>query len=181
VEITVQEQSVSFRSKYEIETPGSCYYAQKALFSWPAKLRLWSSDNRTLATIQNHLSWFRSKYEFVLSDGRLFRFQCEKRWKRVFECRGGKENYRIYGHKELKYSVFQNDEQIAAFAKNRIVFGKGNRYEVSLNDDTDVIVIVCMVLAICTSEDDDNNATLTIDVGSVGPEERPFDERWQPS
>jgi hypothetical protein len=85
------------------------------------------------------------------------------------------------GIKGLRYSIFQGERQIAAFTKNRIVVGKGNQYEISLNDDADVIVIICIVLAINTSEDDDDNATVTIDVGSIGPEEKPFDERWQPS
>jgi uncharacterized protein YxjI len=181
MEVTIQERTLSFRSEYEIETPGSFYSAQKAIFSFPAKIKLQSSDKRILANIKGRFSFFRERYDFALSDGRVFHFWCEKRWKRVFDCKGDKDSYRLYGHKGLKYSIFQDDRQIAAFTKNRIVIGKGNQYEISLNDDADVIVIICMVLAINTSEDDDNNATVTIDVGSIGPEERPFDDRWQPS
>lgn len=181
MEITIQESCQSFRSEYEIETPSSCYSAQKAMFSFPAQIKLQSSDERTLATVQSRLSFFREKYDFTLSDGRFFRFWCEKRWKRVFDCEGDKASYRLYGHKGLKYSIFQDDHQIAAFAKNRVVFGKGNNYEISLNDDADVIVIICMVLAINSSENDDDDSSVTIDLGSIGPEEKPFDERWQPS
>jgi uncharacterized protein YxjI len=180
LEITIQERSLSFRSEYEIETPGSYYFAQKAIFSFPAKINLQSSDERILANIKGRFSFFRERYDFRLSDGRVFHFWCEKRWKRVFDCEGDKVSYRLYGHKGLRYSIFEDDRQIAAFAKNRVVIGKGNQYEISLNDDADCIVIICMVLAVNTSEDDDNG-TVTIDVGSVGPEERPFDERWQPS
>ncbi len=181
MEITIQESSLSFRSKYEIETPGSFYYAQKAFFSWPARLKLQSADGRVLATLQGRVSFFRSKYDFVLQDGRIFHFYCQKIWKRVYVCEGGKESYHIYGHKGLRYSVFQSDRQIAAFTKNRIVIGKGNRYDVSLNDDADFVVLMCIVLAINTSENDDDDTTVTIDVGSIGPEEKPFDSRWQPS
>jgi uncharacterized protein YxjI len=181
MEITIQENSQSFRSEYEIETPGSYYFARKAFFSFPAKIKLQSSDERTLANIQRHFSFFRQRYDFMLSNGRVFHFWCEKRWKRVFDCKCDKVSYRLYGHKGLKYSIFQNDLQIAAFTKNRIVFGKGNQYEISLNEDADAIVIICMVLAINSSEDDDNNTTVTIDLGSIGPEEKSFDERWQPS
>ena len=181
MEITIQENRFSFRSEYEIETPSSYYYAKKAFFSFPAKLVLKSSDERVLARIRGRLSFFREKYDFTLSDGRVFRFWCEKRWKRVFECESDKERYCLYGHKGLRYSVFRDDRQIAAFTKNRIVIGKGNRYEILLDDDADVVLIACMALAICTSEDDDNDATANIDVGSIGPEEKPFDEGWQPS
>jgi uncharacterized protein YxjI len=181
VEIAIQERSFSFRSEYEISTPACYYSAQKSIFSFPAKIKLQSSDERILANIQARFSFFRERYDFTLSDGRVFHFWCEKRWKRVFDCKGANVSYRLYGHKGLKYSIFQDDRQIAAFAKNRVVIGKGNQYEISLNDDADVIVIICMVLAINSSEDDDDNSTITIDVGSVGPEEKPFDERWQPS
>jgi len=180
VEITIQERSLSLRSEYEIETPGSYFFAKKAAFSFPSRINLQSSDKRQLAKIQSRLSFFREKYDFLLSGGEIFRFQCENRWKRVFVCEDGKERLRVYGHKGLKYSVFQNDLQIAAFEKNRIVFGSGNRYDIRLNDDANVIVIVCIVLAICNSEDDDHDAGVSIDLGSIGPEEKPFDERWQP-
>jgi uncharacterized protein YxjI len=181
MEFTIRENSLSFRSEYEVEMPGSYYFARKLLFSYPAKIKLQSSDEHILADIRGRFSFFREKYEFSLSDGRVFRFWCEKRWKRVFDCEGNKVSYRLYGHKGLRYSVFQDDRQIAAFSKNRVVFGNGNQYDVSLNDDADVIVIICMVLAINTSEDDDDSATVTVDLGSIGPEERPFDERWRPS
>ena len=181
MEVSIQERSLSFGSEYEIETPGSYYFAQKAIFSFPAKIKLQSSDERIVARIQGRLSFLREKYDFILADGRVFHFWCEKRWKRVFDCQGDKVSYRLYGHKGLMYSIFQDDHQIAAFTKNRIVIGKGNQYAISLNDDADVILIICMVLAINSSEDDDDNATVTIDVGSIGPEEKPFDERWQPS
>ncbi len=181
MEVTIQESCLSFMSEYEIETPGSYYSAQKAIFSLPAKIKLQSSDERILANIQGRFSFFRERYDFTLSDGRVFRFWCQKRWRRVFDCEGDKASYRLYGHKGLKYSIFQDDRQIAAFSKNRVVIGKGNRYEISLNDDADVILIICMVLAINSSEDDDDNTTVTIDVGSIGPEEKTFDERWQPS
>jgi len=181
MEITIKERMLSFGSEYEIETPGSFYSARKAIFSFPAKIKLQAPDEHILANIKGRFSFFREKYDFELSDGRLFHFWCEKRWKRVFDCQGDKDRYRLYEHKGLRYSIFQDDRQIAAFTKNRIVIGKGNEYEISLNDDADIIVIICMVLAINTSEDDDNNATVTIDVGNIGPEERPFDDRWQPS
>lgn len=182
MEITIQERSLSFRSEFEIETPGCHYFAQKAFFSFPSRIKLQSPDSRILANIQGRFSFLREKYDFTLSDGRVFHFWCEKRWKRVFECEGDKLGYRMYGHKGLKYSIFQNDRQIAAFTKNRVVVGKGNQYEISLNDDADAIVIICMVLSINSSEDDDDDsAGVTIDIGSVGPEDRPFDEHWQPS
>jgi hypothetical protein len=45
------------------------------------------------------------------------------------------ETFRLYAHKGLNYSAFQNDVQIAAFTKNRIVVGKGNQYDVPIKPE----------------------------------------------
>jgi hypothetical protein len=88
--------------------------------------------------------------------------------------------FRLYSHKGLNYSVFQNDVQIAAFTKNRIVVGKGNQYDLRINRDANGIVVICMVLALNTSENSDDT-TVTYDFGNVGPEAKPFDNSWEPT
>jgi hypothetical protein len=47
-----------------------------------------------------------------------------------------------------------------------------------MNADANVVIIACMVLAVNTSENDDHQETVTYDFGSLGPEDRPFDESW---
>ncbi len=86
----------------------------------------------------------------------------------------------MYKHKGLNYSVFQNGVQIAAFTKNRFVVGRGNEYDVRINANADVLVVICMVLTLNTEEDDDDHETVTVDLGNIGPEERPFDRSWEP-
>lgn len=42
-------------------------------------------------------------------------------------------------------------------------------------------VVICMVLALNTEEGDTgNDATVTFDLGNIGPEARPFDSKWEP-
>jgi hypothetical protein len=80
----------------------------------------------------------------------------------------------------LQYSIFRNDRQVAAFKKNRVVFLKGNRYELSMDHDADQVLILCLVLTLSSSEQDDSeDATFTINFGNL-LEERPFDSSWQP-
>jgi hypothetical protein len=31
-----------------------------------------------------------------------------------------------------------------------------------------------------TADNDDNQATINIDFGNIGPEDRPFDQSWEP-
>jgi uncharacterized protein YxjI len=180
LEITIHERSFSFRSEYDISAPNSNYYAQKAFFSFVDKLKLQTEDGSELARIRSR-SFFQTKYDFELSDGRVFRFRCEKFWKGVFVCEDNKERFRLYEHKGLRYSIFQDESQIAAFTKNRVTIGSGHRYEIRMNADADVVVVLCMVLTVNTSEDDDDRATVTYDFGNIGPEDKPFDESWKPS
>ena len=87
----------------------------------------------------------------------------------------------MYVHKGLKYSIFQDDRQIAAFSRNSLVIGKGNQYDIRINDDANELVVICMVLTVNTTSNDDNKETVSYDFGNIGMEDRPFDTSWEPS
>lgn len=179
--ITVQRRAFSFRSEYEIETPSCIYFAQKKFFSLAARIKLFAPRDHLVATIRGQFLSFHSKYEFELTDSKTYHFECNKLWKGVFVCWSGDESFRLYRHKSLNYSIFSKDVQVAAFSKNRIVVGGGECYEIRMNEDANLIVVVCMVLAIDSSESEDDTATVTFDFGNIGPEDRPFDPSWEPS
>jgi hypothetical protein len=90
----------------------------------------------------------------------------------------------IYRHKGLNYSIFESGQQIAAFAGNRVTVGKGGKFVVRMNGDSSLLrrlLFVCIVLAVDTAErHNDGESSVTINAGSVGPEERPFNSSWQP-
>jgi len=179
--ITVQQNEFSLRSEYEISTAGCIYTAQEKFLSWHDKITLMKPRGEVLARIKSRFPFLGSRYDFELSDGKVYRFWCEKLWKRVFACDGNNERYRHYEHKGLNYSVFQDDNQIAAFSKNRYKIGKGDQYEIRMNDDANFVIIVCLALTVDSSEYDDDTASFTVDVGNIGPEDRPFDESWEPN
>jgi uncharacterized protein YxjI len=181
VDISIRERRLSFASEYDIETPAGDFYARRAVFSFTDHLELKNGDGGVVATIEGKLSPLRNKHSFLLGDGRTYEFGCEKLWTQVFTCEGNGEMYRLYQHKGLSYSVFLAEKQVAAFTKNRVVLGKGNEYELRMNHDADVAVLLCMVLTINTIDHDDDDATVTIDFGSIGPEAKHFDESWQPT
>lgn len=179
--INVQQRSYSFRAEYDIETPGCVYFAQKKAFSLRSQITLYNPAEEMIARIAGGLAFFRTSYHLDLLDGRSYELYSEKIWKRVFVCENRKESYTIYGHKGFDYSVFQADVQVAAFTRNSVKIGAGDQYDVQLNDDVEKFLIICMVLTMDDAENDDTNSTMTYDFGQVGPEERPFDRRWQPS
>jgi len=54
--------------------------------------------------------------------------------------------------KDSTNSIFQNNSQIAAFTKNRVRIGNGASYEIRLNDDADLVVLICLALSVDASE-----------------------------
>lgn len=179
--LTVKESRFAWPSKYEIETPDAAYYAQRSSFTMLPHVRLVDSGNAVVATLQRRWSLFRTKYDFDFSNGRTYRFWCEKVWKGVYVCENREEQFRLYAHKGSLYSVFQNDIQIAAIVRNSAIIGPGNEYEIWMNSGANVLVICSMILALNTEENGNRRSTLTIDFSKIGPQEKPFDESWRPT
>jgi len=180
MDVTIQERKFSFASEYDVSTPTGKYHARKKLFSLTDKLALQAEDGSILVHIDGEFSPLRCRHQFRFADGRTFAFRCERLWKRVFTCIGNGETYRLYEHRGLRYSIFLANQQIAAFTKNRIVWGKGNRYEIRMNSNADLLVLLCIALTINSAESDKNDTSVTIDLGNIGPQDRPFDESWVP-
>jgi uncharacterized protein YxjI len=179
--IAVKQRVFIFGSEYDIAAPGCIYSAKKKSFFRRDKIRLFAPRSRLLATIGGHF-FFRPKYDINLADGNVYHLWCEKFWKGVFVCENSVESFRLYQHKRLNYSIFQNDSQIAAFKKNRVKIGGTDHYEIRMNDGANLVIIICMALVMdCGEIEDESAGTVTIDLGSLGPEERPFDASWEPS
>jgi hypothetical protein len=50
-----------------------------------------------------------------------------------------------------------------------------------MDSDADLIVVLCIVLTINSSEESNNkDASITFDLGNIGPADRPFDASWEP-
>jgi uncharacterized protein YxjI len=179
VDVTIQERIVSFTSEYDISAPSGDYYARKTIFSLTDQLELTTAAGQPVAKIEGEISPLRHKHEFILTDGRTYQFGCEKIWKQVYACEGNGEAYTLYEHRGLNYSIFNGDRQIAAFTKNRVVIGNANEYSIRMDSDANLIVALCMVLTINSSENDDHNTTVNIDLGNL-LEDKPFDTSWQP-
>jgi uncharacterized protein YxjI len=180
MEVTIQQAVSSPPSRYEIETPACIYHATKKWLSLHGKVELFAPRDRLVATIVGKPVFFSASFNFELTDGREYQFWLEKNWRGVYLCEGGEEKFQLYRHKGLDYSIFQAEVQIAAFSKNKITIGAGDHYDLRLNDDANLVVILCMVLAIDVAESEGANSSVTYDMGNVGPEERPFDQKWVP-
>jgi hypothetical protein len=60
--------------------------------------------------------------------------------------------------------------------------GTGHAYEIRMNADADFLVMACMILALNTAKEDssDEQSRFTYEFGNFGPEDRRFDESWEP-
>lgn len=181
MDVSIQQAMSSPPSQYEIETPACIYQARKKWLSFQGRVELSGPRDRLVATIVGKPVFFHANFQFELADGRQYHFWLEKVWKGVYLCEGGNEVFQLYRHKGLDYSIFQNNTQVAAFSKNSVTVGAADHYDLRLNDDANLIVILCMVLAIDVAEHEDGSSTLTYDAGNVGAEERPFDSDWVPN
>jgi hypothetical protein len=95
--------------------------------------------------------------------------------------RGKRRDIHALSARGLRCSIFCGDRQVAAFDKNTVVFGGGNKYDIRMDSDANLMVIVCMVLTINTKDyDDDKQNLLSVDFGNFGHEARAFDEDWEP-
>lgn len=178
--LTIRERKFSFTAEYDIEIPGGHYSARKAFFAFTDRLKLLDQSGNLLAQIRGGISPIRHRHDFLLADGRLFHFRCEKFWRRVFTCAQDLDAYTLYEHKGLRYSIFHHERQVAAFAKNRITLFKGNTYEIRIDHDADLVLLLCLILTVNSSEQNGREGSaLTINIGNL-LEDRPFDSSWEP-
>ncbi|HWF91974.1 MAG TPA: hypothetical protein VN684_06800 [Terriglobales bacterium] len=179
MDMSIRERRGSWTAEYDISVPGANYFAKQHFALFNEQLDL-LQDKSPIAKLKSRFSFFRQHYIFEFADGHLYEFWREKAWKGFYICAGGGEEFELYAHKGLRWSIFTNQQQIAAFTKNRIVFGRSNQYNICLNHDANAMVIACMVLALNTSDYEDNQTSIMIDFGNLGPEARSFDESWKP-
>lgn len=177
VEITIQWQMGGWTPGYEISAPSRNYYARKKMFFGSGKLNLMTGEDRIVAKLRSRFSPFRGRFNFDLPDGRIYDFRCVKAWKGVWACEGADERYQLYQHKGRRYSIFQDERQIAAYATEPILMRSREAFDILLNDDANAVVIICMVLAMDGLGANDRFRGAT----NIGPEDREFDERWGPS
>jgi uncharacterized protein YxjI len=178
--VTVQERSMSLFTEYDISAPGRTLYARKETLALFHTIDLKDEAKQLIAKLQGQFSVLRNRYEFDFTDGKVCHFECVDRLRNVYECRCGEDVLTLYEHRGLRRSIFKGDRQIAAYVKNRVSLGSGNRYDVQMDAGADLILIVSMVLALSVAEDNDDQTTVNVDFGNIGPQGKEFDEAWEP-
>ena len=178
--IDIEQRKWSFCSKYDITSSSSSWSARKAFFSFNDRLVIYDESGSIAARIKSHFFIFRPKYTLVIGE-EVYAFTCEKYWRGVYLCTNGALDYRLYHHKKRDYSIFLGGRQIAAFSKSMVSIGSGDTYHIRVDEDADLLVVICLALTVDTSTSEDKDTTITFDLGNFGPEDRPFDKAWKPN
>jgi hypothetical protein len=175
VDITITGDRMDWQ--YEIETP-ACIYSARTRGVLFDHIQVLGPRQNSLVWIKPHM--LRLRYDFKFADGRIYRYRKKNIWKGVSTCVGESESYSVYAHKGFDYSVFQNDSQIAAFTAIRGPSYRFSEYEMRMNDDANLLVMVSVVLTM-DAGNYDTPRPLDVTFGRVEPQARAFDKKWLPT
>ncbi|CAA0190096.1 hypothetical protein [Tenacibaculum maritimum] len=99
--------------------------------------------------------------------------------KNYYECIYKKDEYRIICHRGHNTSIFKNGEQIAYYSKKSSAVFSAPEIQLISNSDINFHLIFSFILSLEISYQDKNEA-ITLDLGNVGGEFKPFNEKWTP-
>lgn len=182
MDLSIKERIISLRSTYDIVAPdGNTYTAEKKIFSLFPNLKVVGAGGQQVVNLKGGFALFSQKYDFIFTDGRTYHYKTESRLKPVYKVEGNGEIYRLYRHRGVKFSIYKDDTQIAAITKNRLTIGSGNEYQIQISSNADPLIVTAMILAFNSSKEDDKKGAVSVDVGYMGLEAKPYNSSWQPS
>jgi hypothetical protein len=159
------------------------HFASQHLFQAHRQLQLFAGEatTRPRLTLQQQPTWFHLRYHITRWDRNVLVFRTESAWRNHYQCRYGADLYDIYGHRGTKYSVYKNATQIAWWQQARVTWFEGDNYKLWADEgsDAELLLAFCLILDESASSGEDQN-TLTINFGAIGPQARVFDKTWQP-
>ena len=134
---------------------------------------------QTLMSIQRRPSFLRAAYDFDIGGRKVYRFRTQSLWHTVYTLETEDGELTIYRHRGRKHSIYRGHRQVAYFEKGMF----SDTYTGLADDDEDAALLASIVIAIDDywSRDSDGTTTGSIDLGSIGPQAKPFDPAWRPT
>ena len=177
--ISIQQEIFTLRTVYQINCAGRKLNAKRRWFSFLGIIDIYDGK-KLVGSIKRNFGFFRANYR-VWVEGKYYKFLSKTLWKPSYECIGEKERYTVIAHKGLKHSIFDDENQIGVIDKNRIVVGAGDEYKMKVNQKSNHILMVSIALVLDNFRGGDSNShTISIDIGNIMGELKPFDQSWKP-
>jgi hypothetical protein len=182
--IDINQQKVALGAKYHIFIDSQpTHFASQSLWQACRQVRLFrgTADTHLRWSLQHRLTWFSLRYQLTRWDRNVFDFCSQSLWRSHYRCGYGADTYDIYGHRGTKHSVYKNDRQVAWWQQARVTWFEGDNYQIWADEDSDaeLLIAFCLILDEPTSQGE-GQTTLTVNLGSIGPQAKVFDKTWQP-
>lgn len=177
--ILIQQEIFTLRAVYQINFSGRKLVAKRQWFSFLGIIDIYEEE-KLIARIKRNFGFFRANYHLRIKD-KYYQFISKTILKPSYECVGDEKRYIIIAHKGLKYSIFDHEKQIGVIEKNRIVVGSGDEYKVIVDKKSNPILMISIALIIDNFRGGNNNThAISIDVGNIMGELKPFNQSWKP-
>lgn len=181
--IDIHQVKISVTDEYRIFiNEEEKYYASKKIISLFPHITLVENGNeQTRLIIDKIPTWFSARYDIKLWDDTLLEYTTKSFWKSHYQCQAGNDLYDIYGHNDLKYSIYKNDKQVAWWTKNAVSLFKGDNYKIIADDNCNLELLIAFCLINDNKDSSGSDSTITFDLGNIGPQARKFNKEWQPN
>lgn len=174
--IKIEQSFLSFKDKYAIYLNDVLKYrAKSSFFQLPGKtnLGLYNLEDYKYFSIQR-LSPFYFEYNLLLDDETTIEIRVISGISFHYSFEYENSKFEIFGHTGRKFSIFQNNIQIAWFEKALMV----DFYELTTNENAPIEILIGFILAFDIHYHPDSN--FYIDLGNIGRNLKPFNESWLP-
>ena len=181
MKINIRQHKISIGSQYEIFVEqNEKYYAETDLFSRKIIHLYLKKDLIERITIFKSFYFFTPDYKIELPNGNRIKFQTLTHWRTYFKCVLENDIYEVYCHRKRKISIYKNGLQIGACQKNAVTIFAGDNYELILDHDTEVELLISFILILDNMTSKNRGNIITLDFGLIFKEFKKFDTNWKP-
>ena len=144
--MNIQIISRVFENGFDITTPTETLSAKRSF----EETNISNSSGTHIARVGKE-SFFSSAYNIIISGGGFYQFKrdkCYKMSKPTWECKGEGRSFHLYKRGWRRFEIADECQKIAEF--RRAWFDSD--YEISVVNEAELKLIICLVLALSESE-----------------------------
>ena len=177
-----QKKITFFINKYEIfENDNLIYTAKSILFSFPKRIIVLNTNQKKVIELTKAITFIHPEFIINFLNGNNIRLIGKSWIYEYFIIRVPEGEFEIHHQKGLKLSIFLNQEQVAEISKNCIKYFNGDEFTINANSSVSKELLIGICLAWELNDFDDDSATLTFDIGNIGPVKKKEIPNWVPN
>lgn len=181
MELNIKQKKLTFFiDEYAIyESDDLIYQAKSVFFSIPKKVKVYDKSDIERITLTKALTFIHPEFDIIFSGGTHLSLEGKSWMYDYLILRVPEGTFEIHHQKGLTLAIFLNDEQVAEITKNRVAYLGGDEYKIVANSDMSKELLIGICLA-WDLNDFDNENSVTINLGNIGPVKKKSEPDWQP-